>query len=91
MGDGLARSKMYSDDSEDWGWGHREWKQHGWWKRYGWILAGPFIIIGIAFVIIFPLIFIWALNTLFSLNIAYNFFTWLAALIILGVLMSHHS
>lgn len=31
-----------------------------------------------------PLALIWALNTLFSLNIAFGFFEWLAALILLG-------
>ena len=47
----------------------------------------PFIVLAvIAAAIVFPVAFIWAINELFGLNIAYNFYTWLAALIILGVL-----
>ena len=34
--------------------------------------------------ILSPLALIWALNTLFSLNIAFGFFEWLSALILLG-------
>lgn len=34
--------------------------------------------------ILSPLALIWSLNTLFSLNIAFGFFEWLAALILLG-------
>jgi EamA domain-containing membrane protein RarD len=45
------------------------------------------IIIFAAFLaIVSPLVFIWSLNTLFGLSIAYGFFEWLAALVILGVL-----
>jgi len=42
-------------------------------------LAGFFIAVG-------PLAVIWALNTLFSLAISYDFFTWLAVLVLSGVL-----
>jgi len=38
-------------------------------------------------VLLSPLLLVWSLNTLFpSLAIAYNFSTWLAAVIILGLL-----
>ncbi len=48
----------------------------------------PVIIIGgiVAVIIgayVIPWVFIWALNTLFGLSIQYNFYTWLAAVIIL--------
>lgn len=42
------------------------------------------VIIAIAAAIISPLLFIWALNTLFGLTIAFGFFEWLAALLLLG-------
>ena len=45
------------------------------------VLLSVIIVIG---VIISPLLFIWSLNTLFALQIAYGFFEWLAALIILS-------
>ena len=44
------------------------------------------IVIAIAAAIISPLLFIWALNTLFGLTIAFGFFEWLAALLLLGAL-----
>jgi hypothetical protein len=48
-------------------------------------------LIAVLFVAIFaavvsPLLLIWALNTLFGLGIAFGFFEWLAALLILGML-----
>lgn len=44
------------------------------------------LLILLAFVIVFgPLAGIWAINTLFGLTIAYTFKTWLAALILGGV------
>ena len=48
------------------------------------------IVVGIAVCILcaiaIPYIFIWALNTLFGLNIQFNFWTWLAAVIILIII-----
>jgi hypothetical protein len=44
------------------------------------------VVIAIAAAVISPLLFIWALNTLFGLTIAYGFFEWLAALLLLGAL-----
>ena len=48
----------------------------------------PFFIIAIviALIILGPLALLWSLNTLFSLAIAYTFKTWLAALVLGGVL-----
>jgi hypothetical protein len=43
------------------------------------------IAIAIAVIIGFPFAVIWALNTLFGLTIAYGFFEWLAAFILLAV------
>ena len=43
------------------------------------------IIIALILAIVSPLLFIWSLNTLFGLNIAYGFFEWLAALLLVGV------
>ena len=43
------------------------------------------IAIAIAVIIGFPLAVIWALNTLFGLTIAYGFFEWLAAFILVAV------
>ncbi len=45
------------------------------------VLVSLFILI-IGLIIIGPLLSIWALNTLFNLGIAYNFYTWLAALLL---------
>ena len=43
----------------------------------------PLTMVGLVFVIVaFPFMVIWALNTLFALGIAYNFWTWLAMLIL---------
>lgn len=44
------------------------------------------IIIAITLAVLWPLLLIWSLNTLFALGIAYGFFEWLAALILIGVL-----
>ncbi len=41
------------------------------------------IIAAIVAAIVIPYVFIWALNELFSLRIPFNFYTWLAALIII--------
>ncbi len=35
------------------------------------------------FIVVLPCLLIWSLNTLFLLQIPYNFFTWLATLILL--------
>lgn len=43
------------------------------------------IIVAIILAIISPILFIWSLNTLFGLNIAYGFFEWLAALILVSM------
>lgn len=48
-------------------------------------------VVGIVFVlliiaIVSPLLFIWSLNTLFGLQIAFGFFEWLAALLLIGAL-----
>lgn len=43
------------------------------------------IIVAIILTIVSPILFIWSLNTLFGLNIAYGFFEWLAALLLVGV------
>lgn len=40
------------------------------------------IAVVIAIIILAPLAIIWALNTLFALDIAYNFWTWLAVLVL---------
>lgn len=46
-----------------------------------------FVLIFILFAVtISPLLFIWSLNTLFGLKIAFGFFEWLAALILVGTL-----
>lgn len=45
------------------------------------------IVIVLLFIaIVSPILFIWSLNTLFGLNIAYGFFEWLAALLLIGAL-----
>lgn len=40
----------------------------------------------LAMVIAVPFINIWAINTLFGLGIAYTFWTWLASLIVTGLI-----
>jgi len=40
----------------------------------------------IIFAILSPLAFIWSVNTLFGLTIAYGFWEWLAALVLLSFL-----
>jgi hypothetical protein len=42
------------------------------------------LIVALIAVLVAPVLLIWALNTLFGLGIAYGFFEWLAALLILG-------
>lgn len=64
--------------------------KRGFFKRYGaWtpaiILLGIIAVIVAAIVI--PYIFIWALNVLLGLNIQFNFYTWLAAVIIILIFM----
>lgn len=44
------------------------------------------LIVVLAAIIISPFMFIWSLNTLFSLTIAFGFYEWLAALILIGTL-----
>ncbi|MFI5412389.1 MAG: hypothetical protein ACHQX1_00680 [Candidatus Micrarchaeales archaeon] len=62
-----------------------------WLKKYG-AWAPVIIILGIIAVIVaavvIPYVFIWALNTLFGLGIQFNFYTWLAALIIIAIIGS---
>jgi hypothetical protein len=43
------------------------------------------IAIAVLAIITFPLAVIWALNTLFGFTIAYGFFEWLAAFILVAV------
>lgn len=43
------------------------------------------IIVALILAIVSPFIFIWSLNTLFGLGIAYGFFEWLAALILVSM------
>lgn len=45
------------------------------------LLVGLLLLI-VVLIIVGPLLTIWALNTLFSLGIAYNFYTWLATVIL---------
>lgn len=45
------------------------------------------IIAMLVVVILMPFAVVWALNTLFTLNIGYTFTTWLATVILLGVLV----
>jgi hypothetical protein len=42
------------------------------------------LLLTIGYVLVFPFALIWALNTLFNLSIAYGFFEWLAAFILLA-------
>jgi len=44
------------------------------------------LVIALIAILVGPFLLIWSLNTLFGLTIAYGFFEWLAALIILGFL-----
>lgn len=48
------------------------------------------VIIGIVLFVVIggPLLSIWSLNTLFKLDIEYTFDTWLAALLLMGVLQA---
>lgn len=41
------------------------------------------IIAVFALIILWPLVIVWALNTLFGLGIAYTYWNWLAALVLL--------
>lgn len=43
------------------------------------------VLLVIALIILFPFAAIWALNTLFGLSIAYTFWTWLAAVVLMMV------
>ncbi len=44
-----------------------------------------FLVVGI---VLLPFIFIWSVNTLFDLGIPYNFWTWLAAVVLWLFLLS---
>jgi hypothetical protein len=44
--------------------------------------SGLYIIFAVVLIAAGPLLIIWSLNTLFGLGIAYNIWTWLAALIL---------
>lgn len=46
-------------------------------------LSITFVIAVLALVLFWPFALIWAVNTLFGLGIAYTFWTWLAAMIIM--------
>lgn len=48
------------------------------------------VIIGIVLFVVIagPLLAIWSLNTLFNLNIDYTFDTWLAALLLTGMIQA---
>lgn len=48
------------------------------------------IIAIVALVVFWPFAIIWAANTLFGLGIAYTFWTWLAAMIIMGAFGKTH-
>jgi hypothetical protein len=48
----------------------------------GYLIA--ILIVALIAILVAPLFLIWALNTLFGLGIAYGFFEWLAALLIIG-------
>lgn len=54
-------------------------------KQEGLAILGVTILI-VGAVIFIPLAAIWSLNTLFTLGISYTWKTWLAALILAGVL-----
>jgi len=47
-------------------------------------LAGILVTV-IVLIVVGPFLTIWALNTLFNLSIAYTFWTWLAAMLLLSV------
>lgn len=51
-------------------------------------IIGFLILFVVLLIIVGPLLTIWSLNTLFGLGIAYNFFTWLAALLLGAVIKS---
>lgn len=43
------------------------------------------VVIVVLLFVIGPALFIWAVNTLFGLNIAFTFWNWLAAAILIGL------
>lgn len=52
-------------------------------------LFGGLGVVGVAItlillVVLWPLVVVWALNTLFGFTIAYTFWNWLAALVLIG-------
>jgi hypothetical protein len=48
-------------------------------------IVGLFIVLGIVLIAVMPLAAIWAVNMLFGTMIPYTFKTWLASLILSGV------
>ena len=46
-------------------------------------LSATFVIAVLLMVLFWPFVLIWAVNTLFGLGIAYTFWTWLAAFIMM--------
>lgn len=52
-------------------------------KLFGGLGIVGVIIAMILLVVLWPLVIVWALNTLFGLGIAYTFWNWLAALVLL--------
>lgn len=62
------------------------------WSDRAWLaFAIGAIALLVVLAIVIPLAFIWALNTLFHLGIEFNFWTWLAAFIILIIIASSFS
>jgi len=43
------------------------------------------ILVALAAIAFGPLVFLWSLNTLFGMGLAYSFFNWLAALVLIGL------
>lgn len=53
-------------------------------------LSITFVIAVFALLLFWPFALIWAVNTLFGLGIAYTFWTWLAAMIIMAAFGKTH-
>lgn len=52
-------------------------------KFFGGLGVIGVIIAFFALIVLWPLVIVWALNTLFGMGIAYTFWNWLAALVLL--------
>lgn len=57
-------------------------------KLFGGLGVVGVVIAIILLVVLWPLVVVWALNTLFGLGIAYTFWNWLAALVLITVFTS---